>query len=212
MPIKPKSKPSGAASADRRPAGTKAAKKAPTKAAAKAAAAARPANAPQKTDAIAKPSAKRKAPAPIVSTGYWLLKSEPDAFSWEKLKAKGRAGEEWSGVRNYLARNNMRAMALGDLAFFYHSNIGLEVVGICEVSALAHPDSTADDPKWECVDVRAVRDMPKPVTLADVKANPKLASMSLVTSMRLSVQPVTAAEWAEICRMGGLDARKLAKG
>ncbi len=149
---------------------------------------------------------------PASVRSYWLLKSEPDAFSWEQLKAKGKAGEEWSGVRNYLARNNMRAMKLGDLAFFYHSNIGLEVVGICEVSALAHPDSTADDPKWECVDVRAVRDMPKAVTLADVKANPKLANMSLVTSMRLSVQPVTAAEWAEVCRMGGLDARKLSKG
>ncbi len=209
MPTKPKSKPSGTASADRRPAGTKPAKKAPTKAVAAARPATAAANSSGSSDA---PVAKRKGPAPIVSTGYWLLKSEPDAFSWEQLKAKGKAGEEWSGVRNYLARNNMRAMRLGDLAFFYHSNIGLEVVGICEVSALAHPDSTADDPKWECVDVRAVRDMPKPVTLADVKANPKLASMSLVTSMRLSVQPVTAAEWAEICRMGGLDARKLAKG
>lgn len=143
---------------------------------------------------------------------YWLLKSEPDAFSWQQLKAKGKAGEEWSGVRNYLARNNMRAMRLGDLAFFYHSNIGLEIVGICEVCALAHPDSSADNPTWECVDVRAVADMPKPVKLADVKANPNLASMSLVTSMRLSVQPVTTAEWAEVCRMGGLDARRLAKG
>lgn len=153
------------------------------------------------------PAAKspgRKPPPPIVSTGFWLLKSEPDAFSWEQLKAKGRSGEEWSGVRNYLARNNMRAMAIGDRAFFYHSNIGLEVVGICEVCALAHVDSTADNPTWECVDVRAVCDMPKPVKLADVKANPRLAKMSLVTSMRLSVQPVTAEEWAEVCRMGGL--------
>lgn len=145
---------------------------------------------------------KRKAPAPIVSSGYWLLKSEPDAFSWDQLKAKGKTGEEWSGVRNYLARNNMRAMQLGDLAFFYHSNIGLEIVGVCEICALAHPDSTADDPKWECVDVRAVRDMPRTVSLKDVKANPKLANMSLVTSMRLSVQPVTKGEWDEICRMG----------
>lgn len=154
----------------------------------------------------------KKPPAPTpVSTGYWLLKSEPDAFSWQQLKAKGAAGEEWSGVRNYLARNNMRAMRLGDLAFFYHSNIGLEIVGVCEVSALAHPDSTSEDPRWECVDVRAVADMPKPVKLAEVKANPKLADMSLVTSMRLSVQPVTAAEWAEVCRMGGLDPKKLAR-
>jgi predicted RNA-binding protein with PUA-like domain len=141
---------------------------------------------------------------------YWLFKSEPDVFSWDMLKAKGRAGEEWSGVRNYQARNNMRAMRTGDLGFFYHSNIGLEIVGICQVSALAHPDSTSDDPRWECVDVTAVCDLPKPVALAAVKANPRLAKMSLVTSMRLSVQPVTTGEWAEVCRMGALDAAALA--
>ena len=135
---------------------------------------------------------------------YWLFKSEPFKFSWDQLKAKGDKGEEWDGVRNYQARNNMRAMKLGDLGFFYHSNEGLEVVGICEVCALAHPDSTTDDERWECVDVRAVMDMPKPVKLADVKANPKLENMSLVTSMRLSVQPVTEDEWLEVCRMGGL--------
>ena len=136
---------------------------------------------------------------------YWLFKSEPFKFSWDDLKAKGDKGEEWDGVRNYLARNNMRAMELGDLGFFYHSNEGLEVVGICEVCALAHPDSTTDDPRWECVDIKAVMDMPQPVKLADVKANPKLEKMSLVTSMRLSVQPVTEDEWLEVCRMGGLD-------
>ena len=135
---------------------------------------------------------------------FWLFKSEPFKFSWDQLKAKGDKGEEWDGVRNYQARNNMRAMKLGDLGFFYHSNEGLEVVGICEVCALAHPDSTTDDERWECVDVRAVIDMPKPVKLADVKANPKLENMSLVTSMRLSVQPVTEDEWLEVCRMGGL--------
>ena len=135
---------------------------------------------------------------------YWLFKSEPDVFSFEMLKAKGKKGEQWDGVRNYQARNNMRAMKVGDLGFFYHSNIGLEVVGIVEVCAEAHPDSTTDDPRWECVDIRAVRDMPKPVTLKDVKANPKLAEMALVTSMRLSVQPVTDDEWIEVCRMGGL--------
>ena len=157
-----------------------------------------------------KTTKKIPASAPIVSTGFWLLKSEPDAFSWEMCKARGKKGEEWSGVRNYLARNNMRAMRLGDLAFFYHSNIGLEVVGICKVCALVHPDSSStDDPRWECVDVEAVCDMPKPVTLADVKANAKLAKMSLVTSMRLSVQPVTAAEWAEVCRMGGLNPKTI---
>ncbi|MBB4121368.1 EVE domain-containing protein [Martelella radicis] len=136
---------------------------------------------------------------------YWLFKSEPFKFSWEMLKAKGEAGEEWDGVRNYQARNNMRAMEIGDKGFFYHSNEGLEVVGICEVCALAHHDSTTDDPRWECVDIRAVADMPKPVTLKDVKANPKLADMALVTSMRLSVQPVKEDEWLEVCRMGGLE-------
>ena len=142
---------------------------------------------------------------------YWLFKSEPFKFSWDQLKAKGDKGEEWDGVRNYQARNNMRAMKLGDLGFFYHSNEGLEVVGICEVCALAHPDSTTDDERWECVDVRAVMDMPKPVKLADVKANPKLENMSLVTSMRLSVQPVTEDEWLEVCRMGGLGKPPLSK-
>jgi len=135
---------------------------------------------------------------------YWLFKSEPFKFSWEMLKAKGKTGEEWDGVRNYQARNNMRAMQIGDLGFFYHSNEGLEVVGICEVCALAHPDSTTDDERWECVDIRAVADMPKPVKLADVKISPALEKMSLVTSMRLSVQPVLHDEWLEVCRMGGL--------
>ena len=143
------------------------------------------------------------------TVSYWLLKSEPDAFSWDQLVGKGTAGEPWEGVRNYLARNNMRAMKLGDLGFFYHSNEGKEVVGICEVCALAHPDANDDSGTWECVDVRAVCPMPKPVTLAAVKVNEKLAKMALVTSMRLSVQPVTAAEWKEVCRMGGLDPKKI---
>ena len=137
---------------------------------------------------------------------YWLYKSEPFKFSWEKLKSKGAAGEEWDGVRNYLARNNMRAMKIGDKGFFYHSNEGLEIVGITEVCALSHPDTTAgEDPRWDCVDIRAVRDMPKAVSLKDIKANPNLSNMSLVTSMRLSVQPVTEEEWIEVCRMGDLD-------
>lgn len=138
-------------------------------------------------------------------TNYWLFKSEPDAWSWDMQKAKGEAGEEWDGVRNYQARNNMRAMKIGDKGFFYHSNIGLEIVGIVEVCKLAHPDSTTDDPRWECVDIKAICDMPKPVTLKAVKANPLLQNMSLVTSMRLSVQPVRLDEWIEVCRMGGLD-------
>lgn len=137
---------------------------------------------------------------------YWLFKSEPFKWSWEMQKAKGEEGEEWNGVRNYLARNNMRAMKIGDKGFFYHSNEGLNVVGIVEVCALSHPDSTAEgDARWDCVDIKAVCDMPKPVSLKDVKANPALEKMALVTSMRLSVQPVTEDEYNEVCRMGMLD-------
>ena len=135
---------------------------------------------------------------------YWLFKSEPFKWSWDMQKNKGAEGELWDGVRNYQARNNMRAMKIGDKGFFYHSNEGLEIVGIVEVCKTAHHDSTTDDPRWECVDIRAVCDMPKPVTLKAVKANPKLVNMSLVTSMRLSVQPVREDEWQEVCRMGGL--------
>lgn len=161
-----------------------------------------------------KPAAKpatKKTPATRASAGpaYWLLKSEPDAFSWEDLKAKGKAGEPWTGVRNFLARNNMKAMKIGDLGFFYHSNIGLEIVGVLKVIALAHPDPTDDTGKWECVDVVAVADLPKPVSLATAKATPALASMSLVTTTRLSVQPVTPAEWRTVCKMGGLDPKRL---
>ena len=140
---------------------------------------------------------------------YWLFKSEPFKWSWEEQKAEGPGGAEWDGIRNYQARNNMREMKLGDRGFFYHSNEGLEVVGIVEISAESHPDTTTDDERWDCVDVRALVDMPEPVSLKAVKANPKLAEMSLVTSMRLSVQPVTPAEWIEVCRMGGLDGKTL---
>lgn len=136
---------------------------------------------------------------------YWLFKSEPFKWGWEQQKARGEKGQEWDGVRNYQARNNMRAMQLGDLGFFYHSNEGLEVVGIVEICKTAHRDSTTDDERWECVDICAMRDMPKPVALDDIKANPKLAEMVLVKNSRLSVQPVSPEEWAEVCRMGGLD-------
>jgi len=135
---------------------------------------------------------------------YWLMKSEPDAFSWDDLVAKGAKGEPWTGVRNFSARNNMKEMQIGDLCFFYHSNIGKEIVGIMEVIALAHPDMTDDSGVWKCVDVRAVAPVPHLVTLADVKANAKLSRMSLVTSARLSVQPVTDGEWAEVLRMAGM--------
>ncbi|MBN2741293.1 MAG: EVE domain-containing protein [Rhodobacteraceae bacterium] len=136
---------------------------------------------------------------------YWLFKSEPNKWSWDQQVAKGEAGEEWDGIRNYLARNNMREMKIGDRAFFYHSNIGKEVVGIVEVCALSHPDSTTDDPRWDCVDIKAVKPFKRPVTLAEVKDDPRLSEMSLVTSMRLSVQPVTEEEWKIVCDLGGVD-------
>lgn len=140
---------------------------------------------------------------------YWLFKSEPDTWSWDQQKARGNKGQEWDGVRNYQARNNMRAMKLGDKGFFYHSNQGLEVVGIVEVCAPVHPDSTTDDPRWECVDIKAVCDVPQAVSMKEIKANPKLADMVLVNNSRLSVQPVERDEWLEVCRMGGLDGDSL---
>ena len=139
---------------------------------------------------------------------YWLFKSEPSVFSFDDLKKKGKAGTQWDGVRNYAARNNMKAMTIGDLGFFYHSNEGLDIVGIAEVCKLAHPDTTTDDPRWECVDIRAVKEVPNPPTLEQVKANPELSDMALVRLGRLSVQPVKPAEWAEVCRMGGVDPAK----
>ncbi|WP_444928399.1 EVE domain-containing protein (plasmid) [Microbulbifer sp. SSSA002] len=126
-------------------------------------------------------------------------------FTGDQQKAKGEEGEEWDGVRNYQARNFMRDMKIGDRGFFYHSNIGKEVVGIVEVCALAHPDSTTDDPRWECVDIKAVKDLPQTVTLAQVKAEERLSDMALVTSMRLSVQPVKPEEWAVVLEMAGMD-------
>jgi predicted RNA-binding protein with PUA-like domain len=135
---------------------------------------------------------------------YWLFKSEPSTWSWDQQCAKGAAGEEWDGVRNYQARNFMREMAVGDLGLFYHSQTEKAVVGIVEVIAEAHPDSTTDDPRWECVDIRAVESLPRPVTLDEIKAREDLADMVLVRNARLSVQPVTAQEWAIIRAMGGL--------
>jgi predicted RNA-binding protein with PUA-like domain len=135
---------------------------------------------------------------------YWLFKSEPDVFSFDALKAKGKAGEEWTGIRNYQARNNMRAMKLGDRGFFYHSNIGKAIVGVAEVCKLIHPDSTAEIPAWECVDIRAVAHMPKHLTLDEIKLVPELNDMVLVKNSRLSVQPVLHAEWKLICNLCGL--------
>ncbi len=134
---------------------------------------------------------------------YWLFKSEPDAWGWPDQMARGDAGEEWHGVRNYQARNNMRAMQLGDLGFFYHSNIGKAVVGVVEVCRLSAPDSTTDDPRWDCVMIRALRPFVSPVTLDACKVQPGLENMVLINNSRLSVQPVTAEEWQIVCGMGG---------
>jgi predicted RNA-binding protein with PUA-like domain len=135
---------------------------------------------------------------------YWLFKSEPGTWGWDDQVARGDAGEEWDGVRNYQARNNMRAMKLGERGFFYHSMKEKAVVGIVEVIAEAHPDSTTEDARWECVDIKAVAPLPNPVTLDMCKAEPRLSDMVLVNNSRLSVQPVTDAEWALVCEMGGL--------
>lgn len=133
---------------------------------------------------------------------YWLFKSEPNVWGWDDQVAKGDTGEEWDGVRNYQARNFMRDMSVGDLGFFYHSQKEKAVVGIVEVSAEAHPDSTTDDDRWECVDIKAVRPFEKPVTLDQVKADERLDDMVLVRNSRLSVQPVTQEEWQIICALG----------
>ncbi len=138
---------------------------------------------------------------------HWLFKSEPDVFSWDDMARKGRP-EEWHSIRSYAARNNMRAMKIGDEGFFYHSVTGKAVMGIVRVCAEAHPDSTAElkDGKvvWECVDVEAGPGLPQPVTLEAIKAEPRLANMALLRQSRLSVQPVTEAEWALILEMGGM--------
>ena len=136
---------------------------------------------------------------------YWLFKSEPDVWGWDHQVAKGEVGEEWHGVRNYQARNNMRAMKIGDRGFFYHSNIGKEIVGIVEVCRESAPDSTTDDPRWDCVWIKAVKPLKRAVTLDDCKITPGLEKMVLVNNSRLSVQPVSPEEWAIICRLGGVD-------
>ena len=135
---------------------------------------------------------------------YWLFKSEPDVLSFDDLKAKGATGDEWTGIRNYQARNNMRLMKLGERGFFYHSNVGKAVVGIVEVCKLIHPDSTAEIPAWECVDIRAIAAMPRHVTLEEIKTVQALGEMVLVKNSRLSVQPVSESEWKLICGFGGL--------
>jgi len=134
---------------------------------------------------------------------FWLFKTEAGTFSWEDQLKAGPRGEEWSGVRNALAQKHMRAMKIGDLGFFYHSGDEKQIVGVVRVVAEIHPDSTDASGRWNCVNVEAVGPFPKPVTLADIKAEPLLGGMVLVKNSRLSVQPVTAQEWALVCRMGG---------
>ena len=136
---------------------------------------------------------------------YWLMKSEPDAWSWDMQVKKGAKGEAWSGVRNHQAKLNLMKMKKGDRAFFYHSNVGKEIVGIVEVIREHYPDPTAKkgDP-WVVVDVKAVAPLAKPVTIEDVKTEPKLKAMVLINNTRLSVQPVTPDEWKLVCNMGGL--------
>ncbi len=136
---------------------------------------------------------------------YWLFKSEPSTWGWDDQLARGDRGEEWNGVRNYQARNIMREMSVGDRGFFYHSQSEKAIVGLVEVITEAHPDSTADDPRWECVDIKALGALPRPVTLAECKADPRLSDMVLVNNTRLSVQPVTDEEWRIVCALGGLD-------
>tara|TARA_R110000751_G_scaffold98669_1_gene191812 strand:+ start:541 stop:981 length:441 start_codon:yes stop_codon:yes gene_type:complete len=136
---------------------------------------------------------------------YWLFKSEPSTWGWDDQQAKGDAGEEWDGVRNYQARNFMRDMKLGDLGFFYHSQTEKAVVGVVEVIAEAHPDSSTDDDRWECVDIKAVKSVKTPVTLDMIKADGRLDDMILVRNSRLSVQPVTEGEWRIVCALGGID-------
>jgi predicted RNA-binding protein with PUA-like domain len=157
----------------------------------------------------AKKSSRAAPERPATGPAYWLFKTEPEEHSWEMQKARGKKGEPWTGVRNFVARNNMKAMQLGDLGFFYHTGEEKQIVGVVEVCALAHPDQKDETGIWKCVDVRAVCDMPKPVTLAAAKANPKLAEMALVRTARLSVQPVRPDEWNEVCRMAGLDPKKI---
>jgi predicted RNA-binding protein with PUA-like domain len=140
---------------------------------------------------------------------YWLFKTESDAWSWDQQKKKGDAGQEWDGVRNFQARSNMRAMKKGDRGFFYHTGDEKRIVGIVEVIAEAHPESKDATKTWDCVDVKAVADLPTPITLAEIKAEPKLKDMVLVKNARLSVQPVRKEEWDLILKMGGMKAGAL---
>ena len=135
---------------------------------------------------------------------YWLFKTEAETFSWDMQKSRGTKGEPWSGVRNWQAARNMKEMKKGDLGFFYHTGDEKQIVGIVEVIGEYRKDPTDETGKFGLVDVKAVKDFPKPVTLAQVKADPKLKEMVLAKVARLSVQPVTPDEWKYICKLGGV--------
>jgi predicted RNA-binding protein with PUA-like domain len=139
-----------------------------------------------------------------MTMAYWLLKTEADTFSWDDQVKRGAKGEPWTGVRNFTARRHLKDMKKGDRAFFYHTGDEKQIVGVVEVIRESYKDAT--DPKgvFVAVDVQALRPLPKPVTLAEIKAEPRLKDMALVKYSRLSVQPVTASEWALICKRGGL--------
>jgi predicted RNA-binding protein with PUA-like domain len=136
---------------------------------------------------------------------FWLFKSEPAAWSWDQQVAKGAEGEPWDGVRSHQAANNMRRMKMGERGFFYHSQTERAVVGIVEVMAEAAPDPTDDTGRWDCVTLRAVEPLARPVTLAEIKARPELSGMALVRQSRLSVSEVAEEEWRIIREMGGLE-------
>jgi predicted RNA-binding protein with PUA-like domain len=158
--------------------------------------------------AEATPSFGRLCPAmasgECIVMNYWLVKSEPSSWSWDQQVARGAKGEAWTGVRNFTARQNLVNMKKGDKAFFYHSNEGKDIVGIAEIIKESYPDPTDKTGKFVCVDIKAEKPLPKPVTMAAIKAEKKLADMALVKYSRLSVQPVTAEEWKLVCKMGGL--------
>lgn len=135
---------------------------------------------------------------------YWLFKTEAETFSWEMQKKRGAKGEPWSGVRNFQAANHMKAMKKGDFGFFYHTGDEKRIVGIVEVIGEYRPDPTDEQGRFGLVDVKAVKDVPRPVTLAAIKADATLKDMVLANNARLSVQPVTAEEWKYICKLGGL--------
>jgi predicted RNA-binding protein with PUA-like domain len=135
---------------------------------------------------------------------YWLVKSEPAAWSWEQQVKAGAKGTAWTGVRNHTAKLNLMKMKKGDRAFFYHSGVGKEIVGVVEIVREHYPDPTDETKKFVAVELKAVAPVPKPVTLAAIKAEPRLADMTLLKQSRLSVPPVTATEWKLICAMGGL--------